>query len=49
MIKVIKDNIPTVDIIRVDELLIIDYITVHFGKNTKKWGHALRGNFLNGY
>jgi hypothetical protein len=32
---VIKDKTTVVDIIRIDELLIIDWVTIHFGKNSK--------------
>ena len=38
----IKDKITIIDIIKIDELLIIDWIPIHFGKNSKTAGNPPR-------
>ena len=40
----IKYRITIIDTIRIDELLIIDLITGHFGKNPKNGGNPPRNN-----
>ena len=42
----IKDKITIVDIIRKDELLIIDWITIHFGKNPKIGGNPQKADWV---